>query len=327
MGNYSNTTGVSLPLAVWLATDNYDGKPGTNSYSISATSLLKSIKQIVLGLRAAGDDVIDVNGLVQSRIGNAIHDAIERAWTDPQRLIKTIVSLGYTEELAKRVVVNPVGPVTEGSIPVYMEQRGYKKLGRWTITGKFGFVFDGALTDFKSTGVFTYVNKTKDKDYILQGSIYRWLHPNIITKDQMSIDFIFTDWKKMGLNNPNYPASRLLNERLPLKPIEETEQWLAQRLTLVDTLELTPEPDLPHCNDEELWRSESVFKYYKSGVVGPRSTKNFDNAADAYTLQRNDGGKGLVLEIKGSPTACLYCNVSSLCTQKNAYIHSGELVI
>lgn len=328
MGNYTNSTGVSLPLAVWLATDDYDGKSQVNPHMISASTLLKSTRQIVLGRRAQQDDEIDVAGLIKSRIGNAIHDAIERAWNS-EKLHKTISSLGFTDELAKRVYVNPTEDLVypDNMIPVYMEQREYKQLGKWTITGKFDFIFDGHLHDFKSTGTFTYVNKTKDDDYIKQGSIYRWLNPTKVTDSTMSIDFIFMDWKQSLAGQGNYPPAQTLKQDFPLLSQDETENWIKDRLDLIDTLDLTAEEDLPFCTDNELWRRESIWKYYSSGQVAARSTKNFDNAADAYARLNQDGNRGLVQEIKGAPTACLYCNVATLCSQKDIYIMNGELVL
>lgn len=327
MGRYTNATGVSLPLAVWLATDNYDGKPGTNPYQISATSLLKSPRQIVLGLRAKPEEtIIDVASIIKSRIGSAIHDSIEAAWSNRDRVVKTIIGLNYSSDVANKIQINP-SIVTEGSIPVYMEQRAYKTIGKWTLTGKFDFVINGRLTDFKSTGTFTYVNKTKDDDYIKQGSIYRWLNPDKITDDSMTIDFIFMDWKAASVNQANYPPAQTVNQMFPLMPIKLTEQWIQNRLDLIETLEIVDETDLPNCTDTELWRRESIWKYYSSGQITARSTKNFDNASEAYARQLTDGNKGLVVEIKGAPTACLYCDVANDCSQKDAYIASGELVI
>jgi hypothetical protein len=208
-----------------------------------------------------------------------------------------------------------------------MEQRAFKKIGKWTLTGKFDFIIDGHLHDFKSTGTFTFSNKTKDDDYIKQGSIYRWLNPTKITDDTMSIDFIFTDWKQGSVVQHNYPPSQTYKQDFPLMSIEDTEEWLTSRLDLIETFAFQDEDKLPQCTDKELWRRESIWKYYKSGKVETRSTKNFETAAEAYERKTTDGGKGLVLEIKGAPTACMYCNVSSICTQKDAFIHAGELVL
>lgn len=101
--SYTNTTGVSLPLAVWLATDNYGGKSKANPYQISATTLLKSPRQIVLGMRAdPTDEKIDVADIVKSRIGTAIHTAIESAWNvNNDTLVHALASLGITEAISK----------------------------------------------------------------------------------------------------------------------------------------------------------------------------------------------------------------------------------
>lgn len=327
--SYTNTTGVSLPLAVWLATDNYGGKSKANPYQISATTLLKSPRQIVLGMRAdPTDEKIDVADIVKSRIGTAIHTAIESAWNvNNDTLVHALASLGITEAISKNIVINPQ-TVGIDDIPVYLEQRAYKPLGKWTITGEFDFVFNGQVHDFKSTGVFTYTNNTKEEDYIKQGSIYRWLNPTKITSNKIIIDYIFMDWKQSGLAmQSNYPPAQTLAQPYPLLPLDITEEFIKSKLDLIESLELTNESDLPLCTDKELWRSESQWKYYKSGQVAARSTKNFENAADAYQRMAEDGNKGLVLEVKGQPTACLYCNVSNMCTQKDAFIASGDLVI
>ena len=327
MRKYTNKTGISVPMAAWLANDEYDGKSTSNPYLLSATGLLKSPRQIVLGIRSIGsDEEIDVSTLIKSKIGTAIHDSVERTWTNPDRLPKTLLSLGYPEHLVQRIQVNP-DVVTEGSIPVYLEQRETKQIGKWFITGKFDMVFDGQLRDIKSTSTFTYTNSTKNDDYSKQGSIYRWLNPDKITSDVVDIDFVFTDFKQNLAVDPNYPPSQICNKSYPLMSPSETENWIRTKLNRIEAIELLPEDQLPECNDDELWRRESQWKYYKTGQVTARSTKNFDNAADAYKRKADDGGTGLVLEIKGQPTACLYCNVSALCTQKDRYIASGELTI
>ena len=148
---YSNNTGISLPIAVWLATDNYGGKSKANPYQISATTLLKSPRQIVLTMRAdPADEKIDVADVVKSRIGTALHTAIESAWNSPNgTLTATLASVGITDTVAENIVVNPHPDLlTIDNIPVYMEQRAYKSLGKWTITGEFDFVFNGQLHDF-----------------------------------------------------------------------------------------------------------------------------------------------------------------------------------
>jgi hypothetical protein len=80
------------------------------------------------------------------------------------------------------------------------------------------------------------------------------------------------------------------------------------------------------CTDEDLWRTEPVYKYYANPNKTARSTKNFDSKQDAYVFMAQ-AGKGIVLEKPGQVTACKYCSAFSLCSQKDALINAGDLVL
>src|SRR5574343_669124 len=129
-------------------------------------------------------------------MGSAIHAAIEKAWLTPKNALK---ALGVPNKIADNVMINPSKPMLElnpNAIPVYMEQRSYKQVGKYKVSGKFDFVAEGKVQDFKSTSVYTYLNQSNKDKYILQGSIYRWLNQDIITEDVMMIHYIVTDWSK-----------------------------------------------------------------------------------------------------------------------------------
>ena len=68
---FSNEANVDLIMAAYLATDNYDYQPN----SISATSLLKPIRQHVLSKRVPETEkTTDVTKVIKSRIGTSVHD-------------------------------------------------------------------------------------------------------------------------------------------------------------------------------------------------------------------------------------------------------------
>ena len=322
--NYINTQGVPLSLAVFLATDNYDHNP--DPYTISATSLLKPLRQLVLGARAQNQDVgVDLLGLLNSRMGNAIHDGIERAWTGNYQ--DALAALRYPKDVIERVVINPTNP-TEDQIPVYLEQRSSRTVGKWTITGKFDFVGDGRVEDFKSTSVFTAIHGTKDDDYIWQGSIYRWLNPTLITQDTMAIQWIFTDWlRAKALADKSYPQNRHQEKVFLLKSVQETDVFIRRKLELIEKYWDAPEDTIPECTKEELWQAEPTYKYYKDPTKTARSTKNFDNKQEAYKRLRDDHGVGIVKEVPGTAKACAYCPGFSECTQKDRLISTGALVL
>lgn len=326
MSRYSNVSAVPLSLAVFLATDHYDHNP--DPHTLSATALIKPLRQIVLSARVpANDGVVDLIQMMPSRMGTAIHDGIERAWKD--NFPTAMETLGYPKGVIKQIRINPTKEeLVDGVIPIYMEQRAVRKLGNFNISGKFDFVGDGRVEDFKSTSVYTAIHATNDDKYIQQGSIYRWLNPEIITNNQMAIQFIFTDWSRnKAMQDPKYPQQRIQQKILDLMSIQETEGFIKTKLNLIEKHWDSPEAELPQCSNDDLWRSDPVFKYYKNPEKTSRSTKNFDNRQDALIRLSEDGNVGIVKEQPGQVTACKYCNAFSVCSQKDALIQAGDLVL
>ena len=324
MSKYANTSAVPLSLAVFLASDNYDYDANT----ISATALIKPLRQIVLSARVpANDAVVDLIQMVPSRMGSAIHDAIETSWK--QNYQTALKDLGYPQKIIDQVRINPKPEeLGDNTIPIYLEQRAHKQVGKYTISGKFDFIGDGRVEDFKTTSAYTAMRGSNDDKYILQGSIYRWLNPKLVTKDEMAIQFIFTDWSKAkAMQDPKYPQQRIQQKLLPLKSIQETDAFIQRKLSQIDQHWDAPEETIPLCSDEDLWRSEPVFKYYKNPANTKRSTKNFDNKQEAYVRLSEDGNVGTVIEQPGQVTACKYCSAFSICSQKDQLIAAGDLVM
>lgn len=327
---YTNSTGLPLSVAVYLATDHYDHKAVGDG--ISATTLLKPIKQVILSKRVTGQEGIpDVAGMVSSRIGTSIHNGIKHAWEHNHEA--ALRSLGVPEMVIKKVVVNPQPDADlTGKIPVYLEVRTSRVIEGMKVSGEFDFVAEGGLEDHKSTGVFTFMNNTKDDDYILQGSIYRWLNPKIITKDTIGINFIFMDWSAaQAMQQPNkYPQSRILQKKYNLLSLVETEEYVKTRIKTLLSLWNAPEALLPMCTDKDLWRTEPVFKFYKdpakATVKGARSTKNFDTLLEANQHKAATGGVGLVKTVPGQVKACPFCPGAPVCEQRKALIASGDLI-
>jgi hypothetical protein len=345
MTNYLNESGVPLSVAVYLATDHYDHNPNT----VSATKLLKPVRQIILPRRVPQElNSVDVLSMLKSRTGTSIHDGIERAWVGGHYK-QAMVKLGHPQSVVDRIVVNSkellesygydersledlpmyTGELPKHPIPVFMEVRGYRDFMGKTISGKFDFCGDGRLEDTKTTGVFTWIYGSKTEDYQLQGSIYRWLHPKIITQDEMAIQFIFTDWKAFeAKTNKNYPPRATEQQIIPLLSLDDTEQFIANKLSVIEQFIDADEESIPRCTDSELWRKPPVYKYYRDPAAfhaGKRSTKNFDTSAEAFARLQKDGNKGVVIERPGEVVACKYCSAFPVCTQKDDYLADGSL--
>ena len=332
---YTNNTGISLMMALWLANDEYDYDPNT----ISATKILRPIRQLVLAPRVDQKlSVIDVSSFFKSRMGTAIHAGIQRAWTvPPERLQQLLQMLGMDQLTASQFVVNPEpSQVRPDQIPVYIEQRYYRDIEvggvTYRISGMVDFVAGGYLHDTKTTSTFTHKLSDKDEDYILQGSIYRWLAPHIITQSTLKIGFAFPDWMPgRAKTDANYPSSPVPDKTYDLMSFAETEAYITNKLRMIQELRDAPEKDIPLCNDKELWRRASEFKYYmpvkKTGEISKRAKATEPSMELLNKRIAEIGPGGLVKEIKGGVMACNYCPAFHACSQKDQLIQQGDLLV
>lgn len=328
MNAYTNTADIGLAMAVWLAHDEYSNganeHPGQNV--ISATGLLKPVRQLILGNRVpAADRTPDVSDFIASRLGHAIHDSIEHAWTFGYA--HALELLGYPRKMIEKVRINPTDEeLFDGCIPIYTEQRFFREINvdgyPIVISGKFDQIIAGELNDTKTTSAYTWINNSKSVDYQIQGSIYRWINPQKVTSDVMRIQHFFTDWQRSQTkSNPNYPKSRLVEAKIQLMSLADTELWLRTRIREIMANQNLDEPDLVRCSDKDLWMSDPVFKFYSDpakAAEGGRATKNFPNAAAAM-MHRNKMGKGVVVTVPSQPKACQYCAGFDLCSQQKEY--------
>ena len=319
---YTDKSNLPLSIAVWLATDAYDHN--SDPMTISATSLLKPIKSIVMAMRSSVSTEVDISDLIPSKLGTAVHEAVEKAWVT--NYVQALTDLGYPPGMVKSVCINPEVP-TEG-IDVYLEQRTSKQHGNWSVSGQFDLVMDGKLEDIKSTGVFTWMKQSNKDKFIQQGSIYRWLNQDIITNDLMTILYVFTDWSAIrAKTDKNYPPNRILAQDYPLMSLDQTEKFIGNKLKEIESNALVDESELPKCTPEELWERPAVFKYYKNPLKRAKSTKNFNNVYEAYQRQQDDGNVGEVVIIQGEVVYCRYCNARDACSDATRFITEGRLVL
>ena len=332
---FTNQHNIGLSMAVYLVHDDYDYDPRPNA--ISVTGLLKPLRQAILSQRIESKiATMDISQLMASSLGTAVHEAVEKAWSNGNHIL-AMRKLGYSQKVIDRVVVNPNPRIVitpemrkdpNRPIPVYLELRSEKEIEGIIVTGKFDFVGDGELEDIKTTGVYTYMKKSNDEKYRLQGSIYRWLNPDIITSDRLLINYKFTDWSKgaaISERQKGYPQMRMLTVPFTLLSLEETEQWVRNKVQSLKAYINRDESVLPACTPEELWQDPTVYKYYKNPKSKDRSTKNFDNFAEAQQRLMQDGSVGIIDIVPGKAKACLWCAAAPICSQAKQLALDGLL--
>jgi hypothetical protein len=324
----TNQMGIDLPLAVWLLQDGYksgaaDAPPGE---LLSVTTLMKPTRQLILQRKVdRSQETMDLSEMISQRMGHSLHDSIERAWTEGNWQ-QAMRQLHYPQSIIDKIRINPPmdQPLEEGIIPIYLEQRGFKPFEDIILTGQLDFLIGSSYRDFKSTSTFSYTSGSKDEDYALQGSLYRFIFPELIKDDLMRIEFIFTDWASYrAKSDKNYPQARVAHKEFPLLSLAETEKWLSSKLAEIRKNAKLPQSRMIECSDKQLWRSADTFKYYSNPETaknGGRCTKRFDKESEAVLFMQ-EKGKGVIIKEPGEPKACMYCSAFTVCEQRQRYFN------
>lgn len=327
---FTNLHNIPLPVQVWLAADEYNAHKEITKY-LSATTILRPLKSVILGRRVDPNTVAkDVTDFIAVRRGTAIHDSIEKVWNDAELRASAMRKLGYPDKVIEMYKVNDPTPIDQ-RLPktryVDMEQRAFKKIGDWTIGGQFDFICDGMLFDFKTTSTYAKMNNGHDRDYCIQGSIYRWLNPELIKGDFLTICFIYSDWTRAKAEqDKDYPQVGAGFKQIPLMSIQETEQYIWNKIQKYEKFLNSPEEELPECTSDELWQMPSSFKVF-SKPDAVRALRVFETEPEAYaylaTIDRKKYPSAFVKEIPGYVKRCFYCPALPLCKQRMKYKVKG----
>lgn len=325
--SFTNQQNIALPIAAWLADDTYDHSK--DPYEISVTSLIKPIKVLILSSRVAPEDAVqDLSGLFKSRMGTALHDAIETTWTSG-RYKEALKKLGYPKRVIERIKVNPKPEeIGEDDIPIFLEQRSKKKVGKWTISGKYDIVLNGQVQDIKSTSAFGYHKDNKIADFKKQASLYRWLNSDIIQDDFVGIHYLITDYSAGQDYREGYPPHATPTVNYELASVNEVNSFVHRRVADIERLWNADESEMERCNEDDLWLDPPKFKYYKDPAKKTRSTKNFDDMGSAIRYKNEKGkGAGVIDTVYGEVKACRYCPAFYACKQKDEYLATGQLKV
>lgn len=272
----------------FLAHDSYDYIPGT----ISVTRLLSPPRQYALTKIFEDKLSVDASDLISSRFGTCIHAGFECV---PMPFVSK------EQRLSHKIKIN--GEEIE-------------------LVGKYDMITDldkpvKKLVDIKSTSVWNYIYGGKDDDYVKQLSVYRYLanKQGIEVGDDAEICMVFTDWSKSkAKSSKGYPKLRVAIKNIKLLPLEETESYIIERLTLfLEALKLKPE-ELPPCSDEDLWKSDDTW-----AIVLPmrkEAIRVCNSQQEARDIIKTKKLRNAMIHFrKGKVKRCNYCMCREFCDQ------------
>lgn len=306
----TNENNLPLSLSLWLVNSSYDAKSSIQSKVLSATTLLKPTRALLLADYNSDALTEDVTAYAAAARGNSIHDAAEKALTI--NYMDNMVKLGLqpTHKINPKTFDSPVGCI-------FTEFRASTEIDGYTITGKFDLVMDGHLHDFKTTSTYSYISGSRTEDYIAQCSIYAYLNPDKVIDKTFTINYIFTNWSRAQAEaDPSYPQTPVLACEYDLLSNSEVETLIKNKIKEINYYSKLDPSQYPLCSDKELWLDPPKYKCYASAEA-KRATKVFDTAAEAAAYCTAKGSKYFFKEVLGQPKRCAYCSCANICTQYN----------
>lgn len=217
--------------------------------TFSVTELNKGIKEIILTRRHWAELEQDCSDMIWMIFGNAVHSIMEGHDGD--------------NELAEQRV----------SMELNCGRHGLRK-----VSGGFDLYNSETqiITDYKSTGVFSYKMKVKEghtSDWAKQLRLY-WLllaKAGFPVKDIRNTVFL-KDWSKtQARRDREYPQKPILNIDYNYKGhfnsevASYMEAALVEKITTILDYKDAPENEIPDCTPEQRWLRDEKWAIHKEG--------------------------------------------------------------
>lgn len=276
----------ALVDAVTLEKHNAEGE-------VSATTLIKGVKEILLTDRHWDEITVDVKDSMWALWGTATHHLLEKEY--------------------------------DGT---FTEEKFEQKVGDLTVTGRVD-CYDMAneiLYDYKTTSAWKIVYKNFE-DWYKQGMIYSWL----LSKKGLKVNkckfvAILRDWSETeSLRKPDYPKSPVYVYEFDVTDadIKSVEEVIEQKIAQIESQKEVADDSLPECSKDERWASADVYAVMKEGRK--TSVKNFDNKEDADNLAKELGDKHYVETRPGVDKKCTrYCSCCEFCNYYREHYGNKE---
>lgn len=146
------------------------------------------------------------------------------------------------------------------------EERLVGELDGVTFSGTADVYEDGVLYDYKTTSAYSVKDGVKP-DYEAQINCYRWLYAQHgFDVKAGKIVAILKDWSKTkAKQDASYPQKPVVVLDVTLWTLEQTEQYLRDRIALHEQASAMVDDDIPCCSDSERWLNGEAWAVMKKG--------------------------------------------------------------
>jgi hypothetical protein len=277
------TNKLNLPAGLVKAvTTERHNAPGC----ISATTLLKGVKEIILTERHWEDLTDDVADRVWAVFGTAVHELLEH----------------------------------EGETDFTEEEIRYK-VGDVTVTGRLDNydMATGTICDYKTASA-TKVKLHDFDDWERQGLMYAWLMTknNFPVKRCRFIAMLKDHSKTEAARDHQYPQSPVYVYEFDVTPTKlfTIGLFIRSRVNRYIGYKDTPDDEIPACAPQERWERPTKYAVKKEGRK--TAVKLFDDQAEADAKAAELGTGHYVEHRAGESVKCQsYCLCSGFCNFHN----------
>jgi hypothetical protein len=251
---------------------------------VSATTLLKGVKEILLTDRHWDEITIDVSENLWALGGTAIHALLEKEYPD-----------------------------------TFTEEKFWEKVGDWNVTGRID-CYDMAkeiIYDYKYTSVWKIIYKNFE-DWERQGKIYAWLmkQKGLVVKECRFIALL-RDWSETeSQRREDYPECQIYVHKFEITDddLVETEKFIKDKVEQLSTFVNTPDDCIPWCTKEERWTEKTKYAVMKEGRKSAVNGGVCETLEEAEKMAKELGDKHYVEERKGKDKKCgRYCPCREFC--------------
>lgn len=212
-------------VLILLKHDDYDYEAAKDT--LTATTFNKSVQEIVLIERHYDEIEIEASDCLWRVLGSAVHKLLEDA-------------------------------LNKAKLPEFVqtEERLYGEILGQQISSRFDLVRNNYMCDYKVTSAWTRVFGSRDKEWVRQESINRYLYNKVykrVLNDKSKLIVLYRDWSAKNVGG-KYPERPFESIELDLMSIEETEMFLEGKVRDIKEARELKDSSLPKCTDEERWK-------------------------------------------------------------------------
>ena len=274
------TNNLGLPEALVMACQT---SPHNSPNSVSATTLLKGVREIVLTKRHWGEMTDDVSNRIWALFGTAVHSLLEHETPDT-----------FTEEFLSVAVSG------------------------WRVTGRIDCydMTNGIVHDYKTASVWKVI-KGDFEDWRKQGLTYAWLlKENGFPVSECRFTALLKDHSKSKARHERgYPQTPVYVYQFTVtdEDLKEIEGVIRAKVIELDKCNGLADDQLPMCTDSERWAKPTTWAVMKEGRKTALRVFEDKELADKY-LEGIDDKKAYIEERKGTDGKCPeYCSCCAFC--------------